>query len=192
MIIVSLDVGYINMGITKAIIDDDFNLTFTEAFKIDLTRTIHKKVAIEECTIPHTKETCDRVAHFLQEHESLFNEADHVLIERQPIMGMKDVEGLIMSRFRHKTTLVSPNKMHKFFNIRHLDYDERKVATEQIADLHIGHIHTYANCARKHDMADAVCICIVFVHAMKREHELKQKYENMKRLPFDEYRLIPK
>ena len=144
------------MGITKAIIDDDFNITFTEAFKIDLTRTIHKKVSIDECTIPHTKETCDRVAHFIQEHESLFNEADHVLIERQPIMGMKD---------------------------------ERKVATEQIADIHIGHIHTYTNCVRKHDMADAVCICIVFVHAMKKEHELKQKRENMKRLPFDEYRL---
>ena len=192
MIIVSLDVGYINMGITRAIVDDDFNITFTDAFKEDLTHAKHTRVNASDCTIPHTKETCDRVAHFIQEYEPMFNEADHILIERQPIMGLKDIEGLMMSRFRNKTTLVSPNRMHKFFGIRHLTYDDRKIATEEIADIHIGHIRTYYNCTRKHDMADAVCICLLFVHNMKREHELKQKRENMKRLPFDEYRLIPK
>ena len=188
MIIVSIDIGVINMGITKAFVDDDFNIIFMDAFKVDITRIRHNTVQACDCIIPHTNEVCDRVAHFIQEHEPLFDEADHVLIERQPPMGIKDVESLIMSRFRNKTKLISPNKMHKFFNIGKLSYDQRKLFTEEVADIHIGHIHTYYNCTRRHDMADACCICLFFINSLKREHEKNQRRENIKRLPFDEYR----
>ena len=173
MIIISIDIGVINMGITKAFVDDDFNITFMDAFKVDITRMRHNTVQACDCIIPHTKEVCDRVAH---------------LIERQPPMGIKDVESLIMSRFRNKTKLISPNKMHKFFNIGKLSYDQRKLFTEEVADIHIGHIPTYYNCIRRHDMADACCICLCFLNSLKREYEKNQRRENIKRLPFDEYR----
>ena len=169
------------MGITRCVVSSHYVPTFTHAFKIDLRRLLHKRVPHEQCTIPHTRETCDRVAHFLQEYADFFDEADHVLIERQPPVGLKDIEGLIMQAHRAKTTLISPNKMHKFFGISRFSYEERKVRTEHIASPHLEGISTYENNTRRHDMADSACICLFFVDTQRRRNPI--------RLPFDEYRL---
>ena len=182
MIIVSVDVGYVNLGLTRCELDSEYKPHFTHAMRIDIRRILHTRIPASECTIPHTCETCDRVAHFIQEYEPFFNEADHVLIERQPLTGLKDVEALIMSRYRSKVTLVSPNKMHKFFGIGRFDYDKRKEKTEEIAHEHLGHLESYTFNTRCHDMADSACMTLFFADNLRRK--------NPKRLPFDEYRFV--
>jgi len=191
MIILSIDVGYTNMGLSRALIDDNFNVTFTDVYKIDLGHVVHDRVPAHECTIPHTCETCDRIDHFVQEHWPLLDECDCILLERQPPTGLKDVEGLLMSKFRNKTILISPNSMHKYFRISHLDYEQRKDFTTSHANKYIGHFSNYENLIRKHDIADSVCMCLFHVDKLKQVDEKKKRLENLKRLPFDEYRFTP-
>ena len=164
--------------------DEEYNTKFTHAFKVDIRHILHKRVPAHECKIPHTCETCDRVAHFIQEYEPFFDEADKILIERQPPTGLKDIEALIMSRYRSKTLLISPNKMHKHYGIARFDYERRKVKTEELAEEHVSHLDTYQCQERKHDMADSVCICNFYVDGLRRK--------NPKRLPFEEFRFSGK
>ena len=190
MIIVSIDVGYVNLGLTRATVDECFNVSFIDVIKINLRHTRHTRVPACECKIPHTNETCDRIAHFLQEYEPILGSAETILIERQPIMGLKDIEGLIMSANRSRTILVSPNSMHRFFGISKFTYDERKVQTEKIAEKYVGHMEEYQNLERKHDIADAVCLCLYHVDVLKREADTKRRRSGALRgTPLDQFRL---
>ena len=190
MIIVGIDVGYINMGVVRVSTDDKLNFQFIDAFRYNISIVKHNTVPVQECIIPHTTETCDRVEHFIQENKFIFESADHILIERQPPMGLKDIEALLMNKYRSKVQLISPNKLHKYFNIRHLSYEERKDFVEEIATPHIGHIHEFITQERKHDMADAACMCIYFIMKLKKEQLKKEKLENIKRLPFEDYAFV--
>ena len=191
MIIIGIDIGYINMGVVRAVVDDDFNFTFTDSFRYNISIPRHNRVHVSECTIPHTTETCDRVAHFIQENKDMFDDADYIFIERQPPMGFKDIEALIMSAYRHKVTLLSPNRLHKYFGISHQDYEQRKESVVEIAGPHLEHIKTFNNQVRKHDMADAACMCIYQIVKFKEEHRRKERLEHIKRLPFDKYAFVP-
>lgn len=172
------------------VVDDSFNFTFDEAFRYNISITKHIKVPVCACTIPHTAETVDRVAHFIQENKEMFDEADYILIERQPPMGLKDIEALLMSAYRHKVKLLSPNRLHKHFRISHKDYEERKKAVVDIAAPHLSHICGYINQARRHDIADAACMCIYHLTKIKEERLKKERLESIKRLPFDEYAFV--
>ena len=149
---------------------------FDYTAKVDITHVRHNRVQPCDCKIPHTNETCDRVMHFIQEYMPVFDEADIILIERQPPMGLKDVEALITQAFRSKVQLISPNKMHKFWGISRYDYERRKEHTEKIASEYVD-LTSYT---RKHDVADAVCIAMFYI---KTHYKPKPK-----RLPFDEFR----
>jgi hypothetical protein len=192
MIILSIDVGYTNLGLSRALIDENFNVTFTYVHKVDLGHVVHGRVPAHECTIPHTRETCDRIDHFVQEYWPLLEECDFLLIERQPPTGLKDVEGLLMSKFRKKTILISPNSMHKYFRISHLDYEQRKDFTTDTANKYVGHFANYKNLIRKHDIADSVCMCLYHTEKLRQVDEKKKRFENLERLPFDEYRFVKK
>lgn len=190
MRLVGIDIGYINMGVVSADLNDKCELKFYNAFRYNISLIKHNMVPVQECTIPHTRETCDRVAHFIQENQDLLEDADCILIERQPPTGFKDIEALLMTKYRSKVKLISPNKMHKHFKIGHLDYEERKVETVKIAKPWVEHICTYKYQERQHDMADAVCMCLMYTHKVKEEQRKKERLENIKRLPFDEFRLV--
>lgn len=188
MRLLAIDIGYINMGVASAVVDDSCDIHFHDVFRYNIVFMRHTIIPSCECTIPHTCETCDRVEHFIQENRDLFEDADCILIERQPPMGFKDIEALIMSKFRSKVKLVSPNKMHKHFHMNTMDYEERKVKVVEIATPMVAHIPTWISEVRKHDMADAVCMCIMYTDKLKEEQIKKEKLENMKRLPFEEFR----
>lgn len=190
MRIVGVDIGYINMGVVSAELDERCELKFYDAFRYNISLVKHDLIPVQECTIPHTRETCDRVAHFIQENQDLFEGADCILIERQPPMGFKDIEALLMVKYRSKVKLISPNRMHKHFKMRHLDYEQRKHRVVEIASPHLGHIHTFKSQERKHDIADAACMCLMHAHTMKDEQRRKERLENIKRLPFDEFRFV--
>ena len=97
-------------------------------------------------------------------------------------MGLKDIEALLMSAYRHKVTLLSPNRLHKHFGISHKDYEERKEAVVQIAAEHLSHLQGFSGQVRQHDMADAACMCIYHLTKIKEERRRKERLENIKNL----------
>ena len=176
--IVSIDIGYVNMGIVSCTSTEEGVVDFDYTTKVNISHVLHNRVKPCDCTIPHSNETCDRMMHFIQEYRPVFDEADIILIERQPPMGLKDIEALLTQAFRSKVKLVSPNSMHKFWGIGRYDYETRKIHTERIASEYVD----LALYERKHDVADAVCIALFYV---KTHYKPK-----LPKLPFDEFRFI--
>ena len=175
MIVVSIDIGYHNLGFVKSYVDEkSFEIKILEIFKIDLTKLPHKKIKRFECQLHHTSEVVDLVSHFIQEYDDYFQEADKILIERQPPMGLTNIEALIMYTFRDKVELISPNAMHKHFQINFIDYEKRKEKTIQFAESFLENFENYQGLSRKHDVADAVCMIIFRFAKDKEKYRLSQ------------------
>lgn len=182
MIIISIDVGYHNMALVKLRADHDHVLHTEEVHVIDLTNLPHRKVCRIECTIPHTSEVADLMAHFIQEYGDLLDQADKILVERQPPTGLTQIETLLLYLYRSKTHLVSPNSMHKHFHIGHYEYDRRKEETVKIAKTFL---EGFDNLGRVHDASDAVCLALYHTHK-DRERVRIEKIDRT--LPFYKYR----
>lgn len=182
MIIISIDVGYHNMALVRMEADDDYNLKVTDANVVDLVHLPHRRVSRCECGLNHTSEVADLMAHFFQEYGHLLDEADIILVERQPPTGLTQIETLILYLYRSKTHLVSPNAMHAHFGISHYDYDRRKERTLSISE---DYLCDFEDLGRRHDAADAVCLALFYVKPLKdRARRLKID----RTLPFNEYR----
>ena len=185
MIVVSIDIGYHNLGLVKSYVDEkSFEIKIVEIFKINLSTLPHKKIKRVDCKLYHTSEIVDLVAHFIQEYDDYFQEADKILIERQPPMGLANMEALIMYSFREKAELISPNAMHKHFHINFLDYEKRKERTIEFAESFLENFENYQELSRKHDIADAVCMIIFRFAKDKEKFRLSQVDRS---LPFDRF-----
>jgi hypothetical protein len=123
------------------------------------------------------------VLHFIQEYRDHLDEADKILVERQPPGGFGAIETLIVATFREKVEVISPNSMHKHFRIGHLDYEHRKKKTEEIAGPHLEHLESYTRLLRKHDVADAMCMVL---YRMPRAPRIKNIVPS-----FDIFRYVP-
>ena len=180
MLYTAIDVGYKNLGLIQvSVVDDEIQPLFMK--KIDISRIPHKNVPICKCEIPHTNEVADHIAHFIQEYQDILYSADVILMERQPPGGLTNIEALLFFVFRDKIKLISPNSVHCHFGFSHLDYEHRKERVVSIASKHI----TLPDIERKHDIADAFCMILYEV----QKNQLKFKHvEEIKRLPFDNYR----
>jgi len=178
MIIVSIDIGYINMGFVKCHINENWQIKVLKSERINLKNLPHRVICRHECQLHHTYETVDLMEHFFQEYYNDFDDADEVLIERQPPQGFNNIEALIFSRWRNKSVLISPTSMHKHFYIGKFNYDNRKEETVKIASKYID-----IDEDRKHDIADALCMIIFHIHDRKEKHRLKQ----IPHLPFEEF-----
>ena len=185
MIIIGIDVGYHNMALVVTETDQDFNVTVRSAHLVDITKIPHRRVCARDCKIPHTNEVADMMAHFIQEYGYLLDQADTILVERQPPTGLTQIETLLLYLYRDKTLLVSPNAMHSHFGINHFEYDRRKLCTVQIADRYLADLEAYSTETRRHDLADAVCFVLFHVHPMKEKVRL-QKLDRT--LPFHMYK----
>jgi len=185
MNIISIDIGYHNMGLVEAFIDEEYEIHIKGVHKINLTKLPHRKMRPCECKLHHTNEPADLFAHFVQEYGDLLDGADRILIERQPPTGLTNIEALILYQYRSKTHLVSPNAMHAHFKIGHLEYERRKERTVEIASDLLSDFENYEQLARKHDVADAVCMIIFDNHHKKEKHRLSKIDRS---LPFDRYR----
>jgi hypothetical protein len=182
MIIISIDVGYHNMALVKLVCDEDYILKVDEVHVIDITKIPHRRVGRCECVLPHTSEVADMMAHFIQEYGYMLDEADMVLVERQPPTGLTQIETLLLYLYRSKTQLVSPNAMHSHFNIGHYEYDRRKEETVRIAE---SYLEGFTNLGRVHDASDAVCLALFHTHKHREKARLKKIDRT---LPFDKYR----
>lgn len=164
MLVCSLDVGVVNLAVAFVEVDPStYRLRhIVKVENVDTRLLEHSAVPLRACTLGHSKTAADRVMHFIQERGQLFDACTHVLIERQPIRGLTDVEQLLFALFRSKAELISPNAMHKLFNMQDFSYDDRKVRTVQVADslLDRSTFSEYHAMERRHDVADALCLLI--------------------------------
>lgn len=204
MLITSIDVGIIHFGLTMTEVSDTYELKKILFCKlIDMTVMRHNTKSREQCKLHHDNCTADWITHMVQEYPKPFYNSDIILIERQPPQGHKDVEQLIALLFRDKIKLISPNSMHAYFGIGHLDYDQRKDAVEKITNSKLTNImnketvNYIGSLYRKHDLCDAFCIMIYFTDKEREKYRINNISKNVaeklreKQLDLDSFRYIP-
>lgn len=176
---IAIDVGIVNLALIKAKVDDTLwtihEIMFAQV--IDLTSLRHDRVPSQECKLHHSNDIYDRIQHFLQEYQYVFEDEsiETILIERQPLGGLCHVEQLLFGHFREKAKLISPNAMHRFFHINHLSYEARKEQTTKITKAWLEPF--WQNRERVHDLADALCIMLYYLHTQHTEQKQKQKHD---------------
>jgi Holliday junction resolvasome RuvABC endonuclease subunit len=171
MLVASIDVGITHLALVFARISESFQLIRVQRTEcVDSTQFEHTRVSAELCTLGHTKTTADRIAHVVQERQHLFDACHHILIERQPLQGHTHVEQVLFMLFRARASLVSPNAMHKHFRINHFTYEGRKQQVVRIVDelLPLHHFPHYHSLERKHDVADAICLLLFWLHEQQQ------------------------
>lgn len=176
MRILGVDVGFKNVGLILT----ECNMEKVDVLylrKVDLGNY----TCCPSCTLKHTNDLADIMAHFIVQYADVFSQAEQILIERQPPGGLVAVETLLHFIFRDRAILISPNSMHKYHNIGHLDYEQRKVRTEEIASHYIHNNTYYDTLERKHDIADA--LCMVLFQSYRNGKQIKNKEKN----PFESY-----
>ena len=175
--ILSIDIGIINLGYVFA-----QGLNVIECNRIDITKVKHNKVSYCNCNLHHEFCIPDYLDHFIQEHANIFETSDIILIERQPPVGITNVQDLIFTKFRNKVKLVSPNTIHKFFKMTKCDYDIRKIESLQIAHEYLEQFTSFQNNERKHDISDAM---LLIIHYFKtNSNTIKNEIQF---LPFDNF-----
>jgi hypothetical protein len=181
MLIAAIDVGMVNLGFILAIVSDEtYEIEqICLAQRIDLTVFCHERVSRKECKLHHSNDACDRVQHFIQEYQPYLQEADVVLIERQPITGLIHIEQLLFQAFRDKAILCSPTKMHTVLGMTRCDYDKRKEESIALAAPYLQDLEAWTEYAdRRHDISDAMCLILFWTQLKQDEHEkLVQKQE---------------
>lgn len=179
-VILSIDIGIHHLGLSAGYVDKGWKLLeITWVDMVDITQFTHNLVDNCDCKLYHGNTIADRMEHIFQEYYPVFNEADYILIERQPINGLVAVEQIIYYRWREKCCLVSPRSMHKHFCIGSYDYEQRKQRTMYFAERQIWHeraIQRYQSFERKHDISDSICI-MVFWLAKRRQTYIEQKHK---------------
>ena len=147
MKILAIDIGYHNMGLVLA--------EAGKGPKIEVE--FIKKVSLEDYKHIYSNDIVDLIPLFVDAHKYIFESAYTILIERQPPGGFTNIEVLLHYMFKDKVILVSPVSMHTHFGMRHLNYDQRKERTVEIANKYLNEDIPYE---RKHDIADALCMIL--------------------------------
>jgi hypothetical protein len=185
-VVLCIDVGILNLGISVGLIDEQFNLKeIAHVDLIDITKFTHThELEGKICNLHHTKTIADWMEHLFHEHLPLFQESDYILVEKQPPIGLVSIEQLIYYRWRDKCHLISPRSMHKHYNIGHFNYEQRKLKTIEIAKSispwNPRAIKNYEIFKRKHDITDSICLMGFWLNKNKINYLEKQKKERIK------------
>jgi hypothetical protein len=174
MRIVSIDVGCKNLALVGVTVDDlDLSVrdvTFLARINLMNKGTCRERDcdACKRPTVCRIRKTAmDGLYHVLRAYKSEFSLADVVLIEKQPMQGLLDVEAALYMAFIHKAVLVMPRSVHKFLGIGDLPYESRKVSTEAYArgmlECSQKMAAKFESLGRKHDVADALCFVAFFL-----------------------------
>ena len=174
--ILSIDVGILNLGYVFCEIVND-NIIVIDCDKIDITVMRHVIIPFCNCKLNHDNCAPDYLEHFFQEHHLIFNEAHIILVERQPIIGITNIQDLILNKYRNKTLLISPNRVHKHFSMSK-NYSFRKIQAEMIASPYLHDQINYKNKLRKHDIADAMLL-IIFYYSSFLKKKIVEKLCNI-------------
>lgn len=159
MRLLSIDIGIKNLGLVSIALKPKWRVLSMKL--VDITDVQHNVVPHSKCTLRHTNELSDRLAHVVQDNPDMFEGQSVILAERQPIRGLTGVEQYFYNRYLH-CELVHPRSVIAFY--RHpTDYDKRKERSALIA-YQILREYGAESCAikafdavdRKHDLADAI------------------------------------
>ena len=178
--VLSIDVGVIHFGISFSILNEDYTLKeIIWVDNIDITKYKHTKCPIEKCKLYHTKTFYDWIEHMIQENNEYFESSDMIIIEKQPPQGFVVVEQLIFSKYRNKTSIISPNSVHKHLNFFDLDYEKRKELSVKIGDMYLSSklIERTKTFDRRHDISDSICMLLYFISKKQIEYKRKKSKE---------------
>lgn len=171
--ILIIDVGVQHLGLVLAKVSkNDYNFDIIDINLINIKEYTHNVCPIEKCELFHTKTFSDWMTHVFREHTA-FEEADTILVERQPPLGFVVIEQLIFNRYRNKTHLIHPRNVHSFMNITHLDYENRKVKSILFAKNYISFdlFKQLYSFERAHDISDGICMIAYWCNKQKKDRE---------------------
>ena len=153
--------------------------------RVDITNVKHKRVNYCDCKLHHDRCIPDYLDHFIQETPH-FEECDVLIIERQPPVGITNIQDLLFKQFRHKVLLISPGSIHKYFGMCGV-YDERKEESEKIAEEYLSNFSKFTTNNRKHDISDAL-LMTVFYYKKQMEKVINDKKYNVLVDDFEKFR----
>lgn len=185
--ILSIDIGIKHLAFTYSLANKDY--TFKSISKVellDISVFKHEKVSKKECKLEHEKTFCDWIEHIFQEYDE-FEQADYILIERQPPMGLVAIEQLIFSKYRKKSILIHPCSVHSFFNMSDYDYETRKQKSEEISQEYFNLDDKYSkflSFSRKHDISDTILFVIFWLDKKNKEYTTLEKQKKFKKTTF--------
>jgi hypothetical protein len=162
------------------------NVTVIDCNRVDITKVNHSTVSFCKCTLRHERCVPDYLDHFIQEYSGYFNESDILLLERQPPVGITNVQDLLFTRFREKVLLISPNSVHKYFGLNS-KYSARKIESEKIAAGYLTNFKSFTSNFRKHDISDALLMVLYYYKNRMDSHIESTEYLN-EPVDFEQFR----
>jgi len=162
MKVLSIDIGIINLGYVFANINSDNSVEVLQCNRVDITLITHKRVPFCDCKLYHDYCIPDYLDHFIQEYEYMFTESELILIERQPPVGITNVQDLIFTKFRPKIFFINPCSVHKHFGMSK-EYLIRKEQSQAISKKYLENFNTFNSSLRKHDMSDAMIMILYYI-----------------------------
>ena len=200
MKVLSIDVGIVNLGyvyadlkfdelstINKYYLDENFLIDVLDCNRVNITNMKHSVMKFCDCKLHHDYCIPDYLDHFIQEHSEMFDTSELIIIERQPPMGVTNVQDLLFTKYRHKVVLMNPGSVHKYFMMSR-DYSKRKVESEKIASKYLCSFSNFYNNIRKHDISDAM-LMLIYYYSTKNK-ELFKNSRKVVVLDFEQFRFI--
>jgi hypothetical protein len=161
------------------------NISILDCNRIDITKITHKRISYCNCKLHHDNCIPDYLDHFIQE-TPYFEECDVLILERQPPMGITNVQDLLFKQFRDKVLLVNPGSVHKYFNLPQNAYEQRKEKSEKISFEYLSDFSKFTNNIRKHDISDAL-LMILYYYKIRMETVIENsKFHKV--LDFEQFR----
>lgn len=186
MYVISIDIGLKNLGIVGMHLQ---NQRINLCKKIDL-KEMCEYCNVKDCKLYHDLCMSDYVSHFIKRYRNYLNVADIILIERQPPTGLISIQELIVIQYRNKIKMISPNSMHKYFDITHYDYERRKQFVTQYAENALKMFPDFKKNTRKHDVSDAYCMIIFYLHTENRTKATTQRIQEKTKLNFERFNYV--
>ncbi len=156
MHVISIDIGLYHLGFIQAYVENKKTVV-TQCELIDI-KSLSEYCNDSNCELHHERCISDYVSHLFKTHYTSFEKANRILVEQQPPTGFISIQELIRNKYRNKVSVINPRKMHTFFDIGHLNYEQRKEFTVSYATRALKHFQSFQELERKHDMADAYCL----------------------------------
>lgn len=195
--VMSIDIGIQHLGISLSTYSHDYIFqAVTHIEMIDITKFECDR---STCQLKHAHTFADWISHVMQEKFDLFDQADVILIERQPPQGLVVIEQLIFLLCREKSILISPNSVHKHFYMNNLDYDQRKIRSNEIARAKLSLVQQEKldMYDRSHDISDSILFTLFWLEREQaklaqekrliRQKEARQKIVPGGTFTLDEY-----
>lgn len=167
---VSIDVGIVNLGLVWGHCDLDYQNIYFDKFKlIDLTKVIPKKKSGKQ-GYNHLMDKLKEIFGIKKEL-SIFKDINMIFVEYQPPNGLRLIQEFFVFFFKDKVYFVHPQKMHKFFRIEKLKYEERKMATIKLSIeyMNLNFFSEFWELKRQHDISDAMCLAICYISQNKKK-----------------------